>query len=84
MKTVTYPLRLTDEVFERVRHEAKRRQKKLSEAFRKIIAYGLDALLPAPQSYEAAQAAWDSLGPAPQVIYEKLPQSTNPGGVTCL
>ena len=75
MKTVTYPLRMTDEVFERVRQEAERRQKKLSEAFREIITYGLAALPPLPQSYEAAQAAWDSLGPAPEVIYEKLPKS---------
>ena len=73
MKTVTYPLRLPDELYQQVQDEATRRHKKISELFREIIGYGLESLPPVPD-YEAAQEAWDSLGPAPDVIYDKLPK----------
>ena len=73
MKTVTYPLRLAAPLYQQVQNEAKRRHKQVADLFREIIGYGLEALPPVPD-YEAAQAAWDSLGPAPEVIYDKLPE----------
>jgi hypothetical protein len=45
----------------------------LADLFRDLILYGLPAL-PAVPDYEAAQEAWDSLGPAPEVLYDKLPK----------
>ena len=71
MKTVTYPLRLPDELYKRVRTEAKRRRKKISELFRDLIAYGFEALPPVADT-EVIADTWEKLGPAPDVLYDKL------------
>jgi hypothetical protein len=73
MKTVTYPVRLKQDDYEKLVKEANRRQKPLADLFRDLVTYGLPALPPLPD-YEAAQEAWDSLGPAPEVVYDKLPE----------
>ncbi len=73
MKTVTYPVRLPREQYNKLREEAKRRHKSLADLFRDLITFGFPALPPMPD-YEAAQEAWDSLGPAPEVLYDKLPE----------
>lgn len=72
MKTVTYPLRLPDALYNQVRKEAERRHKKLSEAFREIITYGLEALPPMPDTSAMLADTWDKLGPAPEIDYDKL------------
>lgn len=69
MKTVTYPIRLPKDLYQRVQAEAGRRKKKLSETFRDLIAYGFDALPPLPDTAEAAADTWEKLGPAPEVDY---------------
>lgn len=73
MKTVTYPLRLNEAVFQRVKKEAGRRHKKVSELFRDIIAYGLPSLPPLPdETTETIADTWEKLGPAPEIDYDKL------------
>ena len=39
-----------------------------------LITYGLPALPPIPETYEALQEVWDNLGPPPEILYDKLPQ----------
>lgn len=75
VKTIVYPIRLSDEDYALVQREAARRKKTLADLFRDLITYGLPALPPMPENYEALGEAWDSLGPAPEVIYDKLPKS---------
>ena len=72
MKTVTYPLRLTDKLYRRVRREADRRQKKLSELFREIIGCGLRALPPMQDTSPMVADTWERLGPPPEIDYDKL------------
>ena len=72
MKTTTYPLRLSQPLLERVRSEAQRRNKKLSELFRDLIGYGLESLPPVPDTTAAVADTWEKLGPAPEVDYDKL------------
>ena len=72
MKTVTYPLRLTVDLYGRVQSEANRRGKKVSELFREIIGYGIEALPAVPDTSEAGADTWVKLGPAPEVDYDKL------------
>jgi len=72
MKTVTYPLRLPRDLYKRVEAEAERRKKKLSETFRDLIAYGFEALPPLPDTSQVVADTWEKLGPAPDVIYDKL------------
>ena len=71
MKTVTYPLRLPNDLYKRVQAEARRRRKKVSEVFRDLIAYGFEALPPAPDTAVIADT-WEKIGPAPDVLYDKL------------
>ena len=71
MKTVTYPLRLPGELYKRVQTEARRRNKKVSEVFRDLIAYGFEALPPAPDT-EVIADTWEKLGRAPDILYDKL------------
>jgi hypothetical protein len=73
VKTVTYPLRLSEEVFRKVKKEAGRRRKKVSELFREIIDYGMPSLPPLPNDdAETIADTWDKLGPAPEIDYGKL------------
>ena len=74
MKTVTYPIRIAKTDYQMLVSEAKRRRKSVADLFRDLITYGLPALPPVPENYEALQEVWDSLGPAPQVLYDKLPK----------
>ena len=78
MKTITYPVRLIEADYERVVKEANRRRKSVAELFRDLVTYGLPALPEIPD-YEAAQAAWDSLGPPPEVYYDELPENWRRG-----
>ena len=73
MKTVTYPIRIQESDYKRLVAEAERRRKSLADLFRDLITYGLPALPPIPETYEALQEVWDSLGPAPEILYDKLP-----------
>ena len=74
MKTVTYPLRFKQDEYDKLMAEAKRRRKSLADLLRDLVTYGFPALPPIPEDYEAVQSAWDSLGPAPDVLYDKLPK----------
>jgi hypothetical protein len=74
MKTVTYPIRIQQSDYRLLLAEAKRRRKSLAELFRDLITYGLPALPPVPETYEALQEVWDRLGPPPEILYDKLPQ----------
>ena len=74
VKTVTYPIRIGKRDYEMLMAEASRRRKSLADLFRDLITYGLPALPPIPESYEALQEVWDSLGPAPEILYDKLPR----------
>ena len=74
MKTVTYPIRIQQDEYDLLVREAKKRKKPLADLFRDLITYGLPALPPIPESYEALQEVWDNLGPAPDVLYDKLPR----------
>ena len=71
MKTVTYPIRIEESDYKRLVAEAKRRRKSLADLFRDLITYGLPALPPIPETYEALQEVWDSLGPPPEILYGK-------------
>lgn len=73
VKTVTYPIRIEQADYRRLVAEAKRRRKSLADLFRDLIVYGLPALPPIPENYEALQEVWDNLGPPPEILYEKLP-----------
>jgi hypothetical protein len=73
MKTVTYPVRIAQADYDMLVKEANRRKKPLAALFRDLIIYGLPALPPLPETYEALQEVWDNLGPAPEVLYDKLP-----------
>ena len=73
MKTVTYPIRIQESDYKRLVAEAERRRKSLADLFRDLITYGLPALPPIPETYEALQEVWDSLGPAPEILHDKLP-----------
>lgn len=68
MKTVTYPIRIEKRQYEKLIAEAKRRHKSLADLFRDLITYGLPALPPIPETYEALQEVWDHLGPAPEIL----------------
>ena len=57
-----------------LKREAQRRRKTLADLFRDLVTYGLPALPPVPENYEALQEVWVYLGPAPEVIYENLPK----------
>ena len=72
MKTITYPLRLPKDLYDRVATEAERRKKKMSETFRDLIAYGFGALPPLPDTSEVVADTWEKLGPAPDIAYDKL------------
>ena len=73
VKTVTYPLRMSEAVFRKVKKEAGRRRKKVSELFREIIDYGLPSLPPLPNDNpETIADTWEKLGPAPDIDYGKL------------
>ena len=72
MKTVVYPLRLPAGLYKRVRVEASRRRKKVSEVFREVIQYGLPALPPLPDTSRAVAETWEKLGPAPDIDYDQL------------
>ena len=74
MKTVTYPLRLPQDLYKRVELEAGKRHKKLSELFRELIGHGFEALPPMPDTSAAVADTWDRLGPAPDIDYAKLPK----------
>jgi len=76
MKTVTYPIRIEQRDYRRLVAEAKRRRKSLADLFRDLITYGLPALPPIPKTYEALQEVWDSLGPPPEILYEKRGNKT--------
>ena len=72
MKIVRYPLRLPKDLYKRVEIEAGRRKKKLSETFRELISYGLKVLPPLSDPSEVIAENWDKLGPAPEVLYDKV------------
>ena len=74
MKTVTYPIRIPKSDYQMLVSEAKRRRKSLADLFRDLITYGLPALPPTPETYEALQEVWDTLGPPPEILYDKLPK----------
>ena len=74
VKTVTYPIRIEKSDYQMLVAEAKRRRKSLADLFRDLITYGLPALPPIPETYEALQEVWDNLGPPPEILYDKLPQ----------
>lgn len=75
MKTVTYPIRFKQDEYDRLMAEAKRRRKPLSDLFRDLVTYGLPALPALPENCDAAIGEyWESLGPAPEVNYDKLPK----------
>ena len=73
VKTVTYPIRIEKSDYQKLAAEAKRRRKSLADLFRDLITYGLPALPPIPETYEALQQVWDDLGPPPEILYDKLP-----------
>ncbi len=73
MKTVTYPIRIPQADYETLVKEANRRRKSLADLFRDLITYGLPALPPIPEPYEAVQEAWANLGPPPTILYDRLP-----------
>ena len=73
VKTITYPLRLDQHLYGRVRKEARRRKRKLADVFRESISLGLAALPPMPDAMEATISdTWEKLGPAPEIDYDKL------------
>jgi len=73
VKQVTYPLRLDDGLYQRIELEAQRRGRSLADLLREVIALGLPALPPPPESMDGLIAdAWAKLGPAPDVDYDKL------------
>ena len=74
MKSVTYSIRMEKRDYQVLVAEAKRRRKSLADLFRDLITYGLPALPPIPENYEALQEVWDNLGPPPEILYDKLPQ----------
>ena len=74
MKTVIYPIRMEKSDYEMLVAEANRRRKSLAGLFRDLITYGLPALPPIPETYEALQEVWDNLGPPPEILYDKLPR----------
>lgn len=74
MKTVTYPIRIAKSDYRTLVAEAKRRRKSVADLFRDLIIYGLPALPPMPENYEALQEVWDSLAPPPEILYDKLPK----------
>ena len=74
MKTISYPVRCSEEEYAALKREAARRKKTLADLFRDLIRYGLPALPPVPENYEALQEVWDNLGPAPEVVHENLPE----------
>ena len=74
MKTISYPVRFSEEEYEALKREAAKRRKTIAGLFRELIVHGMPALPPIPESYEATQEVWDSLGPAPEILYDKLPK----------
>jgi hypothetical protein len=74
VKTISYPIRFSEEEYAALKREAAKRKKTLADLFRDLITYGLPALPPVPENYEALQEVWDDLGPAPEVVYENLPE----------
>ena len=74
MKRVTYTVRIDKSDYQRLVAEARRRRKSLADLFRDLIVYGLPALPPIPETYEALQEVWNNLGPSPEILYDKLPQ----------
>ena len=73
VKTITYPLRLDAQLYRRVRREAQRRGRKLSDVFRETISLGLPTLPPPPDAMDHVIAdTWEKLGPAPEIDYGKL------------
>jgi hypothetical protein len=76
VKTVTYPVRFERAEYEKLQAEAKRRRKTLAGLLRDLVAYGLPALPPLPESQDTSAVAelWESLGPSPEVDYDKLPR----------
>ena len=74
MRTKSSQVRFSEEEYAVLKPEAQRRRKTLASLIRGLINYGLPALPPVPESYEASQEVWDNLGPPPKVLYDKLPK----------
>jgi len=74
VKTVTYPIRIEKRDYEMLVAEANRRRKSLADLFRDLITYGVPALPPIPETYEALHEVWDNLGPPPEILHDKLPR----------
>jgi hypothetical protein len=68
VKTIRYRVRVSAAECSTLKREAQRRRKTLADLVRDLITYGLPALPPVPENYEALQEVWDNLGPAPEVI----------------
>ncbi len=72
--SVSYTLRIDDDVFKRIESEARRRHKaNLSDMFLDVIACGLSALPPI-ESETLVADTWEKLGPAPEIDYDRLPK----------
>ena len=76
MSMTTFPLGLPDELMEEVRRTAADSHLSMTDAMLQAIKFGLPHVREGahtdPDLAEAEAETWDSLGPAPTVLYEQL------------
>jgi hypothetical protein len=74
----TYPLALTDDLLEDVKRTAKETGLSQADAMRQALKFGLpqvrQRLSKEDDLAEVIAESWEKLGPAPEILWDKLPK----------
>jgi Ribbon-helix-helix protein, copG family len=75
MSQVTYPLGMPKELLKEVKHAAKETGLSVADVMRQAIKFGVPRVRQAlSREEDFAEAAAESWGPAPEILWDKLPK----------
>jgi hypothetical protein len=75
MSQVTYPLGMSEELLDEVKHAAKETGLSVADVMLQAIKFGVPRVRAVSKEEDFAEAAadtWGKIGPAPTVLYDKL------------